>query len=128
MAILVTGGLGYIGSHTVVELLNNDFEVVIVDDLSNTDRIILEGIEEITGKKPIFYPFDLKRRGLISQVLDAHKITGCIHFAAFKAVGESQVRPIDYYENNLYSLINILQEFKERDFFQAEDGIRDKVP
>jgi UDP-glucose 4-epimerase len=115
MAILVTGGLGYIGSHTVVELLNNDFEVVIIDDLSNTDRIILEGIEEITGKKPIFYPFDLKRRELISQVLDAHKITGCIHFAAFKAVGESQVRPIDYYENNLYSLINILQEFKERD-------------
>ena len=75
MAILVTGGLGYIGSHTVVELLNNDFEVVIIDDLSNTDRIILEGIEEITGKKPIFYPFDLKRRGLISQVLDAHIIT-----------------------------------------------------
>ena len=60
MAILVTGGLGYIGSHTVVELLNNDFDVVIIDDLSNTDRIILEGIEEITGKKPIFYPLTLK--------------------------------------------------------------------
>lgn len=114
MAILVTGGLGYIGSHTVVELLNNNYEVVIIDDLSNTEKKILNGIEEITGKKPTFYPFDLKRRELISQVLDAHKIEGCIHFAAFKAVGESQVKPVDYYENNLFSLINLLQEFKER--------------
>lgn len=114
MAILVTGGLGYIGSHTVVELLNNDFEVVIIDDLSNTERKILNGIEEITGKSAVFYPFDLKRRELIAQVLEAHKIEGCIHFAAFKAVGESQIKPIDYYENNLISLINLLQEFKER--------------
>lgn len=114
MAILVTGGLGYIGSHTVVELLNNGFEVVIVDDLSNSERFILDNIEEVAGKKPVFYPFDLKRRDLIKQVLDAHNIEGCINFAAFKAVGESQEKPIDYYENNLYSLINILQEFKER--------------
>lgn len=115
MAILVTGGLGYIGSHTVVELLNNGFEVVIVDDLSNSERFILNNIEEITGKKPVFYPFDLKRKELLSQVFDAHKIDGCINFAAFKAVGESQVKPVDYYENNLFSLINILQEFKERE-------------
>lgn len=114
MTILVTGGLGYIGSHTVVELLNNNFDVVIVDDLSNTERFILNNIEEITGKKPIFYPFDLKRKELLSQVFDAHKIDGCINFAAFKAVGESQEKPLDYYENNLFSLINILQEFKER--------------
>ncbi|GAA4161806.1 UDP-glucose 4-epimerase GalE [Chryseobacterium ginsenosidimutans] len=114
MAILVTGGLGYIGSHTVVELLNNDFEVVIVDDLSNSERFILKNIEEITGKKPVFYPFDLKRKELLTQVFDAHSIDGCINFAAFKAVGESQVKPVDYYENNLFSLINILQEFKER--------------
>lgn len=114
MTILVTGGLGYIGSHTVVELLNNNFDVVIVDDLSNTEKFILNNIEEITGKKPVFYPFDLKRRELLSQVLDAHQIEGCINFAAFKAVGESQVKPLDYYENNLFSLINILQEFKER--------------
>lgn len=114
MAILVTGGLGYIGSHTVVELLNNDFEVVIVDDLSNSERFILKNIEEITGKKPVFYPFDLKRKELLNQVFDAHQIDGCINFAAFKAVGESQVKPIEYYENNLFSLINILQEFKER--------------
>lgn len=115
MAILVTGGLGYIGSHTVVELLNNGFEVVIVDDLSNSERFILKNIEEITGKKPVFYPFDLKRKELLNQVFDAHTIDGCINFAAFKAVGESQVKPVDYYENNLFSLINILQEFKERE-------------
>lgn len=115
MAILVTGGLGYIGSHTVVELLNNNFEVVIVDDLSNSERFILRNIEEITGKKPVFYPFDLKRRELLTQVFNAHQIDGCINFAASKAVGESQVKPVDYYENNLFSLINILQEFKERE-------------
>lgn len=114
MAILVTGGLGYIGSHTVVELINNGFEVVIVDDLSNTERFILNNIEEITGKKPVFYPFDLRRKELLTQVFDAHQIDGCINFAASKAVGESQVIPVDYYENNLFSLINILQEFKTR--------------
>ncbi|PJJ66305.1 UDP-glucose 4-epimerase GalE [Chryseobacterium geocarposphaerae] len=114
MAILVTGGLGYIGSHTVVELLNNNFEVVIIDDLSNSEKFILKNIEEITGKKPVFYPFDLKRKELLNQVFEAHQIDGCINFAAYKAVGESQEKPIDYYENNLFSLINILQEFKER--------------
>lgn len=114
MAVLVTGGLGYIGSHTVVELLNDGFEVVIVDDLSNSERFILKNIEEITGKKPFFYPFDLRRRELLTQVFDAHQIEGCINFAASKAVGESQVKPVDYYENNLFTLINLLQEFKER--------------
>ena len=114
MAILVTGGLGYIGSHTVVELLNNNFEVVIIDDLSNSEKFILKNIEEVSGKKPVFYPFDLKRKELLKQVFDAHKIDGCIHFAAYKAVGESQEKPIDYYENNLFSLINLLQEMKER--------------
>ncbi|MDR3024837.1 UDP-glucose 4-epimerase GalE [Chryseobacterium sp.] len=115
MAILVTGGLGYIGSHTVVELINSGFEVVIVDDLSNTERFILKNIEEITGKKPAFYPFDLRRKELLTQVFDAHQIDGCINFAASKAVGESQIKPVDYYENNLFSLINILKEFKERE-------------
>ncbi|MBB4805189.1 UDP-glucose 4-epimerase [Chryseobacterium defluvii] len=114
MAILVTGGLGYIGSHTVVELLNNGYEVVIIDDLSNSEKFILKNIEEITGKKPVFYPFDLKRRELLTQVFDAHQIEGCINFAAYKAVGESQEKPVDYYENNLFSLIHILQEFKTR--------------
>ncbi|SDQ04619.1 UDP-galactose 4-epimerase [Chryseobacterium soldanellicola] len=115
MAILVTGGLGYIGSHTVVELLNNGFEVVIVDDLSNSEKFILKNIEEVAGKKPVFYPFDLKRKELLTQVFEAHQIDGCINFAASKAVGESQIKPVDYYENNLFSLINILQEFKSRE-------------
>ena len=114
MAILVTGGLGYIGSHTVVELLNNNFDVVIIDDLSNSEKFILKNIEEVSGKKPVLYPFDLKRKELLKQVFEAHNIEGCIHFAAYKAVGESQVKPIDYYENNLFSLINLLQEMKER--------------
>lgn len=114
MSILVTGGLGYIGSHTVVELLNSGFEVVIIDDLSNTERFILSRIEELTGKKPAFYPFDLKRKELLEQVFEAHNIEACIHFAAYKAVGESQSIPLDYYENNLFSLINVLQEFKKR--------------
>ncbi|MCG2793056.1 MAG: UDP-glucose 4-epimerase GalE [Weeksellaceae bacterium] len=115
MSILVTGGLGYIGSHTVVELINHNFEVVIVDDLSNSEKFILNNIEEITGKRPIFYPFDLKRKELLSQVFEAHIISGCIHFAASKAVGESMIKPLDYYENNLFSLINVLQEFRKRD-------------
>lgn len=114
MSILVTGGLGYIGSHTVVELLNNNFEVIIVDDLSNSEKFILNNIEEITGKRPIFYPFDLTRKELLTQVFDAHNIEGCINFAAFKAVGESMTKPLEYYENNLFSLINILQEFRKR--------------
>ncbi len=114
MAILVTGGLGYIGSHTVVELLNNNFDVVIVDDMSNSEKFILENIEKVAGKKPAFFPFDLKRKELLAQVFDAYQIEGCINFAAYKAVGESQEKPIDYYENNLFTLINLLQEFKTR--------------
>lgn len=114
MSILVTGGLGYIGSHTVVELINNNFDVIIVDDLSNSEKFILDNIEEITGKRPIFYPFDLRRKELLTQVFDAHNIEGCINFAASKAVGESMTEPLKYYENNLFSLINVLQEFKQR--------------
>ena len=115
MTILVTGGLGYIGSHTVVELLHHNFDVVVIDDLSNSEKFIKENIEKISGKKITFYPFDLRRKELLSQVFDAHEIEGCIHFAAYKAVGESQEKPIDYYENNLFSLLNLLQEFKQRD-------------
>ena len=114
MTILVTGGLGYIGSHTVVELLQNNFQVIIVDDLSNSEKFILDNIEKVAGKRPVFFPFDLKRKELLSQVFDAYRIDGCINFAAYKAVGESQEKPLDYYENNLFSLINILQEFKTR--------------
>jgi UDP-glucose 4-epimerase len=114
MTILVTGGLGYIGSHTVVELLQNGFHVIIVDDMSNSEKFILDNIEKVAGKRPVFFPFDLRRKELLAQVFDAYEIDGCINFAAFKAVGESQVKPLDYYENNLFCLINVLQEFKNR--------------
>lgn len=108
--ILVTGGLGYIGSHTVVELLLNGYNVVVIDDLSNTTISVRENIEQITGKYFDFYPFDLKNKDLVTQVFEEHNIVGVIHFAAFKSVGESQAKPLDYYQNNLYSLIHVLQE------------------
>ena len=108
--ILVTGGLGFIGSHTVVELLNNNYEVIIIDNLSNASKSVLEGIRNITGKTPELHVFDLIDQ---TKVLDFFKnnadISGIIHFAAYKAVGESVLFPIKYYENNLFSLVNILK-------------------
>ncbi|KRP30211.1 MAG: UDP-galactose-4-epimerase [Cryomorphaceae bacterium BACL22 MAG-120619-bin32] len=112
--ILVTGGLGFIGSHTVVELQNEGFEVVIIDDLSNTTLSVLESITEITGKKPEFHQMDTRKKEDLKTLFDIHKIDGVIHFAAFKAVGESMGKPLDYYENNLSSLIYLLQEMRDR--------------
>ena len=112
--ILVTGGLGFIGSHTVVELQNEGFEVVIIDDLSNTTISVLDNITEITGTKPAFHKVDVRNKSEVKSVFDAHQIDGIIHFAAFKAVGESIAKPLDYYENNLSSLIYILQEVRDR--------------
>jgi len=111
--ILVTGGLGYIGSHTVVALQEQGYEVVIVDNLSNTRLSVLEGITAISGKKPIYYNIDLKEKSTISQVFKNHKISGVIHFAAYKAVGESVDKPLMYYQNNLMSLVNLLQVMLE---------------
>ena len=112
--ILVTGGLGFIGSHTVVELQNEGFEVVIIDDLSNTTLSVLDSIADITGVKPTFHKADVRVKTDIKAVFDAHHIDGVIHFAAFKAVGESIAKPLDYYENNLSSLIYMLQELRDR--------------
>ncbi len=112
--ILVTGGLGFIGSHTVVELQNEGFEVVIIDDLSNTTLSVLDSITEITGIKPIFHKIDVRVKSEVKAIFDAHKIDGIIHFAAFKAVGESMSKPLDYYENNISSLIYILQEMRDK--------------
>lgn len=109
--ILVTGGLGFIGSHTVVELQNEGFEVVIVDDLSNSTIDVLQGITSITGKTPIFEKLDLKEKSAVEQFFSKHKdIRGVIHFAASKAVGESVEKPLHYYENNLNTLIYILKD------------------
>ncbi|MCK9412145.1 MAG: UDP-glucose 4-epimerase GalE [Prolixibacteraceae bacterium] len=108
--ILVTGGTGYIGSHTVVELQNVGFDVVIVDDLSNSTAAVVNQIEEITGKRPAFHQFNLQNLELLGKFFKECKgIDAVIHFAAFKAVGESVQKPMNYYRNNLVSLINLFE-------------------
>lgn len=112
--ILVTGGLGFIGSHTVVELQNEGYEVVIIDDLSNSSIKVLDGITSITGKKPIFEKLDLKEKSKVEDFFKKHSdIKGVIHFAASKAVGESVKEPLLYYENNISTLVYILKELKK---------------
>ena len=107
--ILVTGGTGYIGSHTAVELIESGFEVIIVDNLSNSTIEVLDGIEQITGERPVFEKFDLCDREKVMQLFEKHSdIKAIIHFAAFKAVGESVEKPLEYYHNNIASLINLL--------------------
>ena len=113
MRILVTGGLGYIGSHTVVELIQNKLDVIIIDNLSNSQLFILDNIKNITGVKPIFYNVDLVDFDKLNKIFISHKIDGVIHFAAFKSVSESVKNPLKYYENNLISLLNILKSMKE---------------
>jgi UDP-glucose 4-epimerase len=109
--ILVTGGLGYIGSHTVVELQNQGFEVIIIDNLSNSTMSVLDGITNITKILPSFEKLDLRNKADVSDFFRRHKdIEGIIHFAASKAVGESVENPLLYYENNLNTLIYLLQE------------------
>lgn len=110
--ILVTGGLGFIGSHTVVELQNGGFEVVIIDDLSNSTIDVLEGITAITNKKPEFFQIDLKNKSKVKDFFKTNKIDGVIHFAASKAVGESVNEPLKYYENNITTLVYLLQEMQ----------------
>lgn len=105
MNILVTGGLGYIGSHTVVELINNEHEVIIVDNLVNSKIEVLDMLEKITGKKPNYYNFDITDENLVDDVFEKHEINGVIHFAGLKAVGESVHNPLEYYYNNLVSTI-----------------------
>jgi len=112
--ILVTGGLGFIGSHTVVELQNEGFEVVIIDDLSNSSRDVLDGISSITGITPDFYQLDLKEKSKVQAFFKSHQdIKDVIHFAASKAVGESVENPLMYYENNINTLIYVLQELQK---------------
>ena len=111
--VLVTGGAGYIGSHTSVELINAGYEVVIVDNLSNSDRSSLEGIEKITGVKPLFIEADCCDMEAMRRVFEQYDFQSVIHFAAFKAVGESVSEPLKYYRNNLLSLTNILELMHE---------------
>lgn len=114
--ILVTGGLGYIGSHTVVELQLAGFEVIIIDNLSNSSKEVLHGIKNITGIEPTFEELDLRdKQATISFFKKYSTISGIIHFAASKAVGESVTNPLLYYENNLSTLITILQQIQHKE-------------
>jgi len=111
--ILVTGGLGYIGSHTVVELQQKGYEVVIIDNLLNAEIGVLDGISRASGKQPIFAELDLRDKDKVSGFFQKYSIDGIIHFAASKAVGESVENPLLYYENNIGSLVYLLQECKK---------------
>jgi UDP-glucose 4-epimerase len=107
--ILVTGGAGYIGSHTVVELQSAGYEVIIIDNLSNSNESVVDGIEKITAIRPIFIPLDCNDKEGLRTLFDAHPgIRGIIHFAASKAVGESVYKPLEYYRNNIVTLLNLL--------------------
>ncbi len=115
MKILVTGGLGFIGSHTVVELQNEGFEVIIIDNLSNSSETVLGGIIKITDKKPVFENLDVRDKAAVQNYFKKHNdIDGVIHFAASKAVGESVENPLLYYENNINSLVYLLQELQNK--------------
>jgi len=118
--ILITGGAGYIGSHTAVVLAEAGLTPVILDDLSNSSETVLGRLEEIIGSKPIFYKGDCNDRAIYEEIVKEHEISGVIHFAAFKAVGESTQLPLKYYQNNIGSLLVLLD-------FMQEKGIKDIV-
>ena len=101
MKILVTGGTGFIGSHTVVELIQNGYEPILCDNLCNSTIAVLDDIEAITGKKPVFYEADIRDRKAMDRIFEEHDISAVIHFAGLKAVGESVQKPLEYYENNI---------------------------
>ncbi len=111
--VLVTGGCGYIGSHTVVELQKNGFDVVIVDNLSNSKEAVLDRIQQITGTKPTFYKVDMTDKTALRGVFEKEKFSDVIHFAGLKAVGESVRKPLEYYRNNLDSTMNLLELMRE---------------
>ena len=113
MSILVTGGLGYIGSHTVIELLEEGYEVVIVDNLYNSQLQVLDRIHTITGKSVTFYREDVLDKIAMQDIFNQHDIHAVIHFAAYKAVGESVAQPLKYYENNVYGLVSLLEVMQE---------------
>ena len=115
MKILVTGGTGYIGSHTAVELLEQEHEVIIIDNLSNSKIEVLDNIEKITGKRPIFYQGDVQNKRLLTKIFKETKIDAVIHFAGLKAVGESVANPLMYYRNNLDTTLTLCEVMNEFD-------------
>lgn len=117
MQILVTGGTGFIGSHTCVELLNAGYDVIIADNLYNSKEMVVDRIEQITGKRPKFYNLDLRDYDSVSELFDLEDIDAVIHFAGYKAVGESVKEPLKYYRNNLGSTINLCKAMKRHGCF-----------
>jgi len=113
MEILVTGGCGYIGSHTTVELLNNNYDVVILDNLSNSKIEVLDKIEKITHRRPKFYKGDMMDSQILNQIFTENKIAAVIDFAAYKAVGESVSKPIEYYQNNVATVLNLILAMRQ---------------
>ena len=118
MAILVTGGTGFIGSHTVVELLQAGYEVVIADNLYNSKAMVVDRIEAITGKRPTFYELDVCDKPALDALFEKEKIDAVIHFAGYKAVGESTRKPVEYYENNLGSTLTLCKSMREHGCFR----------
>ena len=115
--ILVTGGLGYIGSHTVVELLDNNYDVVIIDNLSNSKIETLDKLKKITGKDIKYYQDDVCDKKALKKIFKENKIDGVIHFAGYKAVGESVSKPLKYYRNNIDSTLSLLEVMEENNCF-----------
>ena len=113
--ILVTGGLGYIGSHTCVELLENNYEVVVIDNLYNSTLGVIDRIEEITNKSFKFYLADVRDKKILTQIFTENDIYAVIHFAGLKAVGESVEKPLEYYDNNITATLNLLEVMKKFD-------------
>jgi len=116
--ILVTGGAGFIGSHTCVELLNSGYDVVVIDNLVNSKRESIRRVEQITGKRVAFYEADARDEATLNTIFDKHPISGAIHFAALKAVGESVAKPVEYYRNNIDSLLVLLDVMRARNVKQ----------
>lgn len=115
MKILVTGGAGFIGSHTCVELINSGHECVVVDNLYNSKYVAIERVEEITGKKISFYEEDILNKEALSKIIKKEKPDGCIHFAGLKAVGESVSKPVEYYNNNITGTLNLIEALRENE-------------
>jgi len=117
MRVLVTGGAGYIGSHTCVELLNAGHEVIVVDNLCNSKISVLDRVRQIAGRSPLFYNLDVRDKAALSAVFDAHQIDSVIHFAGLKSVGESVSMPLQYYDNNVYGTLVLAAVMAEHGVF-----------
>ena len=116
--ILVTGGAGYIGSHTLIELINNNFEVVVIDNLANSSRESLRRVEQITGHEIPFIEADVRDQSVLDDIFTTYSIDSVIHFAGLKAVGESVAKPLEYYDNNLVSTLALLEAMREHNVKQ----------